>query len=58
MADNPAEDATAGPVGEEISVETAWHNLMKRIAYTTPALVQNGHTLLNGVDRITGLKSR
>lgn len=52
---------TTGPVGASsgtLSVEKAWMNLMRRIGVTNPALVQDGHRLLNGVDRITGIKSR
>ena len=51
----PGPEAPAVPA---LSVEKAWFNLMTRVAVTTPRLVQSGHTLLNGVDRITGLKSK
>ena len=61
----PATDSTGlgiqidfAPANNELSVEKAWANLMRRIGVTTPALVQDGHRLLVGVDRITGLKSR
>lgn len=54
-------EGPVGPLGaasDTLSVEKAWMNLMRRIGVTNPALVQDGHRLLNGVDRITGIKSR
>lgn len=59
MSVGPA-PGTTGPVGvpQALSVEKAWYNLMRRIGVTTPKLVQSGHTLLNGVDRITGTHSK
>ena len=47
-----------GPASDTLSVEKAWANLMTRIGKTTPTLVQDGHRLLNGVDKITGTHSR
>ena len=59
----PVTDTPAGPVGPvgaqpTLSVEKAWYNLMRRVGVTTPRLVQDGHRLLNGVDRITGTHSK
>lgn len=47
-----------GPVGEQLSVEKAWTNLMTRIGKTSPDRVQRGAAYLNAVDRITGMSSR
>lgn len=54
----PGVTGPTGTASDTLSVEKAWMNLMRRIGVTTPALVQDGHRLLNGVDRITGIKSR
>lgn len=58
MTTPPGVTGPVEAVSDEVSVETAWYHLMRRIAVTTPRLVQDGHRLLNGVDRITGLKSK
>lgn len=50
---NPSDPTTA-----TLSVETAWHKFMTRLAVTNPRVIQDGSKLLDGVDRITGRRSR
>lgn len=57
MADNPAEDATTGPVSIQIDLHNAWYNLMTRIAVYGPKMVNRGSAHLDAVDQITRMKS-
>lgn len=55
MADNPAQDATAGPVGQVLTLHQAWLNLMTRVGVYGPRLVALGSDHLDALDKITGI---
>lgn len=54
----PVQNPTPGDVGDALSVEQTWHNLMKRRGVWLPQQIQSGATILTGVDRITKRRSK
>lgn len=61
MAEEQGPPGLTGTVGQEVAaltVQKAWDNLMQRIGFYRVDLVKYGHTNLDRIDAVTGMKSR